>query len=157
MDNQHCVQTASCQVVTYNTLTNVLGSSTEWPRVGFISSVRVMSQVLGLLAQMLNEADGSRRRCELHIWGQGLRPNAITINSIGGRLEGETKRFWGEVSVSAGVLSLCADMAVRPPTVPKSCFFRPDVVLCNTMLDRCQRALRWKEAIMMLQDGTEIA
>eukprot|EP00434_Breviolum_minutum_P001167 symbB.v1.2.001020.t4/scaffold52.1/size380577/10 len=62
---------------------------------------------------------------------EGLQPTVVTIGSLCRQLPGKG---------SLRILSLCEEAAIRP-----------DLVVCNTLLDNCQRLLQWQRALMVLE------
>ncbi|CAK9031852.1 unnamed protein product [Durusdinium trenchii] len=72
----------------------------------------------------------------LSVWQQmmreGLQPSVMTISTLGRHLRGPG---------ALRLLSLCNEADVRP-----------DLILCNTVLENCQRMLRWQQALAVLQE-----
>eukprot|EP00435_Cladocopium_sp_Y103_P054214 s179_g17.t1 len=127
-------------VVTYNALINACTTAKCWQQaLGWFSALadsRALRQPTVITYNSLINAlnVGSRWPEALLAWqkmqDEGLQPTAATISSLCRQGQGSLR-----------LLSLCEEAGVRP-----------DLVLCNILLDNCQRQLLWQRAIWLLEE-----
>eukprot|EP00913_Durusdinium_trenchii_P027710 g25984.t1 len=113
-------------VISYNSLMTVLGTNSLWV------------QALSVWQQMMRE---------------GLQPSVMTISTLGRHLRGPGEQgVWWESDSTPLSLGRSQEGALRLLSLCNEADVRPDLILCNTVLENCQRMLRWQQALAVLQE-----